>query len=199
MLNVKVLRDILAAKSVRWGKFTLASGKESDFYVDVRQTSLSPEGALAIARLLHQRLHPQVVAVGGLTLGADPIACAVSTYSALTSRPIAAFLVRKEAKAHGTGARIEGLGNVPPGSHVAVVEDTTTTGKSMLQAIEAAQQAGLIVVQVLTIVDRQEGAEEFLQGQGYTLESLITREDLEPESLKLGGDAVQTSKSTERS
>lgn len=172
------LVDLLRSRSVRTGQFTLASGKQSDFYVDARQTTLHAEGARLVAEAILDRLAPDVVAVGGLTLGADPIACSVAALSTLRGHPIHAFLIRKEAKGHGTGQYCEGLANVPSGSHVAIVEDTTTTGGSLLAACDRAKGAGLVVVQCLTVVDREEGAAEAIGAAGYHLEALTTRTEL---------------------
>ncbi len=174
------LEALLRDRSVRVGRFVLASGRESDLYVDARQTTLHAVGARLVAELMLERLEPEVVAVGGLTMGADPIACGVSALSTVHGRPIHAFLVRKEAKTHGTGNPIEGLGNVPRGSAVAIVEDTTTTGASLLSAVDAVLAAGLDVVQVLTVVDREEGAMEALAARGLALVALTTRSRLVP-------------------
>lgn len=170
---------LLRERSVRTGTFTLASGRVSDLYVDARQTTLHARGSALVARLLLQRLKPEVVAVGGLTLGADPIACSAAALSeAVLGRPVHAFLVRKEAKAHGTGNPVEGMGNLAAGDAVCVVEDTTTTGGSLIKAVERAREAGLRVVQCVTVVDRQEGAVEALAAAGLTLEALTTRAEL---------------------
>lgn len=170
---------LLRERSVRTGTFTLASGRVSDLYVDTRQTTLHARGSALVARLLLARLRPEVVAVGGMTLGADPIACAAAAWSeAVLGRPVHAFLVRKEAKAHGTGNPVEGMGNLSAGDPVCVVEDTTTTGGSLLKAVERAREAGLRVVQCVTVVDRQEGAAEALAAAGLTLEALTTRAEL---------------------
>lgn len=169
----------LVKKNARFGTFTLSSGKTSDFYVDARQVTLHAEGAALVGRLVLERLRPDVVAVGGMTLGADPIACAAAALSLETlGRPIHAFLVRKEAKAHGTGNVVEGLGNLAPGSKVCVVEDTTTSGGSLLKAIERTREAGLDVVQCVTVVDREEGAADALRAAGHALEALVTRREL---------------------
>jgi orotate phosphoribosyltransferase len=175
------LIQILKDKSYRKRKVILASGRESDFYVDGRQTTLNAEGALLLGRIIYESLlldDPPVDAIAGMTLGADPICTAVSVVSALEGRPIHALLVRKESKKHGTGNQIEGLGNVPAGSRVAVVEDTSTTGGSVLKAVKAAEAAGMEVTRVITLVDRQEGAAENVKENGYTLEALVTREEL---------------------
>lgn len=173
------LRDLLREKSVRFGDFLLASGRRSDLYVDVRQTSLHPEGAAWIGELLFEALRPDVIAVGGPTLGADPVATAVAIASFRAGSPRPAFLIRKAAKAHGAGNRLEGLGNVPAGAAVAIVEDTTTTGGSLLDAVEAAREAGLTVVQALCVVDRAEGARARIEAAGLPFTALFTRAELE--------------------
>lgn len=170
---------LLRDKSVRHGTFTLTSGRTSDFYVDARQTTLHGEGAWLVAKLLLERLREDVVGVGGLTLGADPIACATAAVAWTQGRVLHAFLIRKAPKGHGTGRLVEGLANLPAGSKVAVVEDTTTTGGSLLAAVERAREAGLDVVQCITVVERQEGAREHLAEHGLVLEALATRADLE--------------------
>lgn len=172
------LIEILQARSVRRERVVLASGKESDFYVDARQTTLHAEGAALVARLILARLRDDVVAVGGPVTGADPIAGAVAALSWIEGRPVQGFMVRKEPKGHGLRQWIEGRGGLPDGSPVAVVEDTTTTGGSLLKAIERIEEEGLRVVQCITVVDRQEGAAERLVERGYTLEALVAREDL---------------------
>lgn len=172
------LLALLRERSVRTGVFTLASGRTSDFYVDVRQTSLHPEGAWLIGILLLKRLHPSAVAIGGMTLGADPLACSAAALSSTQGRPVHAFLIRKEPKGHGVGSFVVGRENLPDQAPVCMVEDTTTTGGSLLLAIERAQSAGLKVVQVITVVDRQEGAAELLESRGFTLETLTTRQEL---------------------
>ncbi len=172
---------ILRERSYEKKRVILKSGRESDFYVDGRQTTLHARGALLIGELIADRLLADadpVDGVGGMTLGADPIATAVSVVTAVRERPIHAFLVRKQAKGHGMARQVEGLANLPPGSRVCMVEDTTTTGGSTLAAIAAAREAGLDVVRVITLVDRQEGASENLADHGHTLEALVTREEL---------------------
>lgn len=170
------LLALLRDRSVRTGQFTLASGRTSDLYIDARQTTLHADGARLVAHAILTHLRPEVAAVGGMTLGADPIACAAAAWSVpLLGRPIHAFLIRKEQKAHGTGQRVEGLGNIPQGTAVCIVEDTTTTGSSLLAAVDAAREAGLHVVQCLTLVDREEGAAAALTAAGLSLEALYTR------------------------
>lgn len=174
------LIELLRERSARRGRFTLASGRESDLYVDVKQTSLWPEGAYLIARLMLDRLNADIVGLGGPTLGADPVVCAIAPISFLIGRPLPAFIVRREPKGHGTQQWLEGRGALPDGAHVAVIEDTTTTGGSLLKAVHRVREAGLVVAQCLTVVDRQEGAEEALAAEGLTLDALVTRLDLFP-------------------
>jgi orotate phosphoribosyltransferase len=172
------LLELLREKSVKTGDFTLASGKRSDFYVDVRQTSLHSEGSWLIARQLLEVIDETAVGIGGLTMGADPLACSTAAVSHSVGGNLHAFLIRKESKGHGTGQYVEGLANFEQGSPVVVVEDTTTTGGSLLTAIERAEAAGLNVIQCITVVDREEGAMERIQSAGYTLLALTTRTEL---------------------
>lgn len=170
---------LLKERSYQRRRVVLASGRESDFYVDGKQTALHAEGAWLIGNLLWERMAAEVEGVGGLTLGADPIAASVAAVSFSRGRPIHAFIVRKEAKGHGTGSWIEGRRNLPDGSRVCIVEDTTTTGASLLKAVDRAEAEGLKVVQCFTIVDREEGAAEALMARGYRLEALVRRAELE--------------------
>lgn len=169
------LIDLLRDLSVRTGTFTLASGKTSDFYVDARQTTLHPKGAHIIAQLILKRLHPSVSAVGGPVTGADPITGAVVALSHSTDRPINGFMVRKEAKGYGTQNWLEGRANLGAGCSVCVIEDTVTTGGSLLRAIERVEAAGYKVVQCIAVVDREEGAREIIEQSGYPFEALCTR------------------------
>ena len=174
------LLELLRTLSFERRKVTLASGRESNFYIDCRRTTLTAEGHWLIGRLLLDRIlkmDPPVVGVGGMTLGADPIASAVSFASWAAARPLQAFLVRKEAKGHGTGQYVEGLAALPSGSRVVVVEDVVTTGGSGLLACERAEAAGLTVAGVLALVDRLEGGREAFEARGYRLDTLFTRAD----------------------
>ncbi len=161
------LADLLAARSARRGTFTLASGRTSDLYIDARLTTMSPDGLALIGPLALELLADSrwtVDAVGGLTLGADPIAYAVAYASTMARGPgewVRAFTVRKQAKAHGTGQRIEGP--FRPGDRVAVVEDVITTGGSALHAVDAVRAAGGTIVGVLAVVDREEGGREAIE------------------------------------
>lgn len=158
------LVELLAERSVRRGTFTLASGRQSSYYIDARLTTMSPEGLASIGPLALQCLagagwRPH--SVGGLTLGADPVAYAIAYASALAGTPIRAFTIRKEPKTHGTGQLIEGP--FRPGDDVVVVEDVITTGGSARKAIAAVQAAGARVIGVLAVVDREEGGRETLE------------------------------------
>lgn len=175
------LREILLEKSYRKGNFTLTSGKTSDFYIDGKQTTLSAEGSYLCGKLLLELINKEkqsIDAVGGMTLGADPLVTAVSLVSFLEGRPIPAFIVRKEAKGHGTGNYIEGLKNMPAGCRVALVEDVVTTGGTLLKVIERVESQGFKVGLVATVVERQEGGISALADKGYRLESIFTREEL---------------------
>jgi len=175
------LKQILLENSYRQGTFTLTSGKTSDFYIDGKQTTLHAEGAYLCGKLLFGLIRSAadpIDAVGGMTLGADPLVSAVSVVSYLEQAPIPAFIVRKEAKGHGTGNYIEGLNNLPSGGRVALVEDVVTTGGTLLQVIDRVEAAGFVVGLVATVVDRQEGGADLLADRGYPLEALFTRESL---------------------
>lgn len=181
MTEKQRLQQILLEKSYRKGTFTLTSGKTSDFYIDGKQTILSAEGAYLCGKLLFEMIQAgdqEIHAVGGMTLGADPLVTAVSIASFMAQDPIPAFIVRKEAKGHGTGNYIEGLKNIAPGSCVALLEDVVTTGGTLLKVIERVEDAGFTVGLIATVVERQEGGTETLAKAGYTLKSLFTREEL---------------------
>lgn len=175
MSTLQELIHILKQRSVKTGHFTLASGKTSDFYVDARQTTLYAKGAQIIAELILHRLHPEVTAIGGPVTGADPITGAVVALSASTDRPINGFMVRKTAKGYGAQNWLEGQAGLEAGCAVCVVEDTVTTGGSLLKAIEKIEAAGYRVVQCISVVDREEGAKEAIEAAGYPFEALCTK------------------------
>lgn len=173
------LLDLLAERSFRVGDFTLASGRKSRYYVDARTTTLSAEGqaligTLGLSALDEAALRPE--AVGGLTMGADPIAYAIAHRSFLDGRPIEAFTVRKEPKGHGVGKQIEGC--FEAGKEVVVIEDTITTGGSALKACRAVEAAGGEVLAVLALVDREEGGREAIEDEGYRVMSLVRLSEL---------------------
>jgi len=175
------LKSILLEKSYRQGTFTLTSGKTSDFYIDGKQTTLSAEGAYLCGRLLFALIREEktpIQAVGGMTLGADPLVTAVSIVSYLEQAPIPAFIVRKEAKGHGTGNYIEGLKNMAEGCTVALIEDVVTTGGTLLKVIDRVEAQGFKVGLVATVVEREEGGVEELARAGYRLKSIFTRTEL---------------------
>ena len=177
------LLELLTKLSFERRKVTLSSGKESDFYIDCKKTALTGEGHYLIGRLLLEAIRkdaPGAKAVGGLTLGADPLASAVSLMSYLSGTPLSAFIVRKEPKGHGTGQWIEGLSLIESGAGVAVVEDVVTTGGSTLKACERVQAEGLKVAHVFALVDRMEGGREAVQEKGYGLTALFSRKDFIP-------------------
>jgi orotate phosphoribosyltransferase len=167
------LKEILLERSIRFGDFTLTSGAKSRYYADVRQTSLDPEGALLIAQLIDPILVEfGVRSIGGLTLGADPIVGAAITWTQLQGRGLRGFLVRKEAKAHGAGKRIEGP--FDPALPVAIVEDTVTQGGSALSAYNAVREAGGEVRVVICVVDRGEGGGEEFAARGVPFRALFS-------------------------
>jgi len=167
------LLGMLAQLGYQQGEFTLASGERSHYYIDGKQVTLRPEGAQAVGELMLARLPASVQAVAGLTLGADPIVSAVSTVSAYSERPLPALIVRKSAKGHGTRAYLEGP-CLPAGTSIAVLEDVVTTGQSVLQAADRLQAAGYSIVQVLALVDREQGAAEQFRARGLPFEALFT-------------------------
>jgi len=181
-MSAAALVAMLAARSARTGNFTLASGRQSSLYIDARITTMSPDGLVLIGQLglsvLRQTEWGDVDAIGGLTMGADPIACAIAYASAASGRPLRAFTVRKEAKTHGTGKLIEGPFSV--GDRVAVIEDTITTGGSARRAIEAVRAAGGVVAGVLALVDREEGGREALTELGVPVVALARASEILP-------------------
>ena len=179
------LRALLQQKSVCHGEFTLASGAKSDFYVDARVTTMDPRGAQLIGQVGWQlvketssTLGRRVNAIGGLTLGADPVALSIGIAAQLEdpSTPLQVFTVRKAAKEHGRLKRIEG--NFSPGDSVVVVDDVVTTGGSTIQAIEAIEEAKGSVAFVLVLVDREEGGRENIEKRGHKVVPIFARSDL---------------------
>jgi len=190
------LLDLLRELSFERRKVILASGRESDFYIDCKRTALTAEGHALVGRCLYHQiaqLKPSVRAVGGLTLGADPLASAIALTSFLEHEggraalrsgeapPLFdAFIVRKEPKGHGTGQWIEGRTALPDRSRVAVLEDVVTTGGSALKAIERCRAENLEVAACFALVDRCEGGREAIVSAGVPLDALFTREDFVP-------------------
>ena len=179
MNDADALRQLLLERSVRSGDFILASGQRSSCYVDCRPTTMSGAGMVLIGRLGWRAIRDAgwtPTAIGGLTMGADPVAYAIAAASYGTELPLDAFSVRKEAKDHGTGKVIEG--NFTAGSSVVVVEDVITSGGSALQAIDAVQREGGTVVGVLAVVDRQQGGRARIEEKGFGVVSLTTLRQL---------------------
>ena len=174
------LLDLILEVSFERKKVVLASGKESDFYLDLRQTLMRPLGVRLAGRLTYQMLvnGPAIDAVGGMAVGAVPYVSAVLGAAAEhdPSTSLLGFFVRKEPKKHGMGKQIEG--GFAPGQNIALLEDTTTTGGSTRDALDLVEAAGGKVARVLCIVDREEGARELFAERGVTLEALFTRADL---------------------
>jgi orotate phosphoribosyltransferase len=157
--------------------FKLVSGRMSNYYFNCKAVTLHPEGMYLIGNLIFDMIKDSgAKGIGGLTLGADPIAGAVTYTSYLRKKPIEAFVVRKNAKAHGTMQWIEG--NITAGDKVVVVDDVITTGKSTIEAITKAKEGGLEVVKVIALVDRQEGGKENIEALGHKVETVVTREEV---------------------
>ena len=159
------------------GPFTLRSGATSSWYLDGRQVTFDGEGAWIVGRAFHESLVSDLDAVGGMTMGADPIAMATAMVATESGKPLKAFSIRKEAKDHGTGGRL--VGPVTAGARVALVEDATTTGSATKEAADAAQAAGLEIAQVIVMVDRSGGsAQENLAYLDVPFTALVTPSDL---------------------
>jgi orotate phosphoribosyltransferase len=179
------LLDLLQKKSVFRGEFTLSSGAKSNYYIDCRLTTLDPAGAWLVGQLMHALIRKEqaarkviVDAVGGLTMGADPVALAIGIYSywVKDAPPLHVFSVRKSPKAHGQAKLIEG--NFKKGDTVVVIDDVVTRGESTIAAINAVQQEGGNVAFVAVLVNRQEGGRERIEALGYPVVSLFTRNEL---------------------
>jgi orotate phosphoribosyltransferase len=180
------LKELLVERSVRVGDFTLSSGVRSSYYVDARRTTMCAEGQLLVGHVGYGLIRASGLEpshLGGLTMGADPVAYAIAHRSWMEGWPLDAFSVRKKAKEHGTGQRIEG--GLPPGARCLVVEDSMTSGASALQAVAAVREHGCHVLGVLTLVDREEGGRELLAADGLALLSAFSG----PELLEAAGAA----------
>lgn len=182
MYNKAALMAIVREKALQTGEFKLASGKMSHYYLDCRKVTLDSAGANHIADGMLELLGPLLpAAVGGMAIGADPITAAIITVAGREGRALKGFIVRKEAKQHGTGRDVEGP--VQPGDTAMIVEDVVTTGGSSLAAIEKAEAFGLKVLGVLAIIDRLEGGAATLAARGYKLQTLLTIRDFGIEPL----------------
>ncbi len=174
------LGEIILERSFKYSDnppFTLASGKQSNYYFNCKPTTLDPEGMNLIGEIVFDMVKDRdITAAGGLTLGADPIANALAVISYQKGRPIKSFIVRKDVKAHGTKSAVEG--NVTAGEKVIVIDDVITTGGSTITAIEQARAAGLIVQGVITLIDREEGGRENIRQLVDDVQSVLTRSDV---------------------
>lgn len=176
MYDQQALKALVREKALRFGDFTLVSGKKATYYLDGKQVTLDSAGARLVGEGILDLLQADLpAAVGGMSIGADPIAAAVVTMAGVRGLPLSGFMVRKEAKGHGTQRYIEGP--VRPGDRVAIVEDVVTTGGSSLTAIERAEEFGLVVVRVIAIIDRLEGGAAAFAERGYSFSSLLTIAD----------------------
>ena len=176
MFNRQRLIDLFRLRALKFGDFTLASGKKASYYLDGKQITLHSEGLRLVSEGLLELLSDiPYAAIGGMSIGADPIIGGVLALAGERGQELQGFLVRKEAKGHGTGRFIEGP--VQPGSKVVVVDDVVTTGGSSLMAIDRIQEFGCEVVQVVAIIDRMEGGAANFKARGLSLRSLLTIED----------------------
>lgn len=188
------LGEIILERSFKYSEnppFTLASGRQSNFYFNCKPTTLDPEGMNLIGEIIFDMVKDSgVTAAGGLTLGADPIANALSVISYQKGKPIKSFIVRKDVKDHGTRSAIEG--NVKAGDRVLIIDDVITTGGSTITAIEQARKAGLIVDGVITLIDREEGGRENILQHASNIRSILTRtEVMAIREKKMDGGSAQ--------
>jgi orotate phosphoribosyltransferase len=172
------LLDLICKVAYREGDFILSSGQKSAYYINGKQVTLDPQGAIALGRLLLPLLPEETVGVAGLTLGADPMVTAVSVVGAYEGRNLIPLIIRKEAKGHGTQAYIEGPA-LPLNSNVVVLEDVVTTGASALQAVERLRSAGYAVQEVISLVDRQQGGAALYAQAGLHFQTLYTIADIQ--------------------
>jgi orotate phosphoribosyltransferase len=173
------LRQMLLDRSMRFGEFVLSSGATSNYYIDVRKTSLHAEGLKMISRMFYEVLLPEkVTAVGGLTLGADPLVAGLMLFSAEQGHALEGFLVRRSTKDHGLRGQVEG--NLAGHRRVAILDDVITSGESALIAAEAAESYKAEVARVLAVVDREQGASQIFQQRGYPFTALFSIGELLP-------------------
>ena len=174
------LLKIIKTLSYEEGDFVLASGKRSTYYIDAKETTLNPEGMFLVGKLMYEitRELPGIEAVGGVSIGGDPLVCAVVLESFNKKDNLAGFLIRKEPKGHGTNRWIEGGKNLKKGMNVVILEDVVTTGGSSLTAIEATEKEGFVVKGIVAILDRLEGGKDTIESKGYLFKSIFTLNDL---------------------
>jgi orotate phosphoribosyltransferase len=174
------LIELILNKAFKYSEeplFKLVSGRMSNYYFNCKAVTLHPEGMHLIGNIIFDMIRDlKVKGIGGLTLGADPVADAVAYTSFLKGQPVEAFVIRKTAKSHGTMQWIEG--NIKSGDSVVIVDDVITTGKSTIEAINRARETGLDIVRVIALIDRQEGGRENIESLGFPVEAVITREEV---------------------
>jgi orotate phosphoribosyltransferase len=176
----KRLLKLLHTLSYEEGDFLLASGKRSTFYIDCKETTLNPEGMYLVGQMMYKRVLdlPGIDAVGGVSIGGDPLVCATVMTSYAFRQPLPGFFIRKEPKGHGKNLWIEGNKNLRKEMNVIILEDVVTTGGSSLKAIDVTEQAGFNVKGVIALLDRLDGGREAIQAKGYHFESIFTLNDL---------------------
>lgn len=176
------LLKILKELSYEEGEFTLVSGKKSSFYIDCKETTLNPEGMYLVGTLMYQlvRTIPEVDAVGGVSVGGDPLVCSTVLISRAIGEPLPGFFIRKEPKGHGTNLWLEGGKNLQKGMKVVILEDVVTTGGSSLKAIETTEREGFKVLGVVALLDRLDGGKEAIESKGYLFKSIFNLGDLRP-------------------
>ncbi len=179
------LLKILKSLSYEEGDFLLASGKRSTFYIDCKETTLNPEGMYLVGHLMYQRVLqvPDIEAVGGVSIGGDPLVCSTVIASYALRSPIPGFFIRKEPKGHGKNLWIEGAKNLRPGMNVLILEDVVTTGGSSLKAIEVTEKEGLVVKGVIALLDRLDGGRQAIEQKGYLFTSIFTLDDIKRETV----------------
>ncbi|MGJ3244625.1 MAG: orotate phosphoribosyltransferase [Elainellaceae cyanobacterium] len=182
------LLDLFCKVAYQEGDFVLSSGQKSSYYINGKQVTLHPMGGFLVGRTVLSNLLPDVQAVAGLTLGADPMVSAVSVVGAYEGRSLTALIIRKEAKGHGTRAYIEGP-DLPPGTPIAVLEDVVTTGQSALKAVDRLKQAGYVIRQIIALVDRHQGAAELYQRHDLPFQALFSIHDIQTRWAQLHADS----------
>ena len=171
------LLELIRRESLKFGDFTLASGKKSKYYIDIRRSSLHPQGLSLISSIILKEIDGlNIDSIGGPTIGADPIVSGVVLLSAGTKKPLGGFLIRKEKKGHGTEKKIEGC--FSKGSKTVLVEDVVTSGASTLNAISSIEEEGGEVLMEIAVIDRMQGGRESIEKKGYKFKSLFTSSDI---------------------
>ncbi|OPY69840.1 MAG: Orotate phosphoribosyltransferase [Syntrophorhabdus sp. PtaU1.Bin002] len=174
------LLTILKELSYEEGDFILASGKKSTYYIDAKETTLNPEGMYLVGNIMYRMVKDMsgINAVGGVSIGGDPLVCAVVLSAYNKKDNLSGFLIRKEPKGHGTNQWVEGAKNLRKGMNVVILEDVITTGGSSLKAIDAVEKAGYNVKGIVAILDRLEGGRDTIESKGYAFKSIFTLNDL---------------------